>query len=69
MGQWLRSCLPMQETQDTWVCSLDWKIPRVGTGNPHQYSCLEKSMDIGAWQAIVCGVAQSHRKQAKDTSD
>ena len=27
-----------------------------GNGNPFQYSCLEKSMDRGAWQATVRGV-------------
>ena len=27
--------------------------------NPLQYSCLENSMDRGAWWAIVCGVAES----------
>ena len=26
---------------------------------PLQYSCLESSMDSGAWQAIVHGVAES----------
>ena len=25
--------------------------PREGNGNPLQYSCLDKSMDRGAWQA------------------
>ena len=29
-----------------------------GHGNPLQYSCLEKSMDKGAWWAIVHGVAK-----------
>ena len=29
--------------------------PRVGNGNPLQYSCLEDSMDRGAWQAIAHG--------------
>ena len=28
-------------------------------GNPLQYSCLEKSMDRGTWQAAVHGVAKS----------
>ena len=30
-----------------------------GNGNPLQYSCLENSMDRGAWQATVYGVAES----------
>ena len=28
-------------------------------GNPLHYSCLENSMDRGAWRATVHGVAQS----------
>ena len=31
--------------------------PGGGHGNPLQYSCLEKSVDRGAWQATVHGVA------------
>ena len=31
----------------------------VGNGNPLQYSCLENSMDRGAWGAIADGVSQS----------
>ena len=30
-----------------------------GNGNPLQESCLENSMDRGAWQSIVHGVAKS----------
>ena len=30
-----------------------------GNGNPLQYSCLENSMDRGAWRATVHGVAMS----------
>ena len=30
-----------------------------GNGNPFQYSCLEKSMDRGVWQATVEGVTKS----------
>jgi len=33
--------------------------PREGNGYPLQYSCLENSMDRGAWQATVHGVAKS----------
>ena len=29
------------------------RSPRGGNGNPLQYSCLEDSMDRGAWQAMV----------------
>ena len=29
-----------------------------GNGNPLQYSCLENSMDRGAWQATVQGVTK-----------
>ena len=35
------------------------KSPGVGNGNPIQYSCLENSMDRGAWQATVHGVTES----------
>ena len=31
----------------------------VGNGNPLQYSCLENSMDRGAWWATVHGVTKS----------
>ena len=40
-------------------------IPRLGrstgegNGNPLQYSCLKNSLDRGAWQATVHGVAKS----------
>ena len=30
-----------------------------GNGSPLQYSCLENSMDRGAWWAIVYGVTKS----------
>ena len=35
------------------------KFPGRGNGNPLQYSCLGKPMDIGAWQATVHGVTES----------
>ena len=34
------------------------KSPRVGNGNPLQYSFLGNPMDKGAWQAAVHGVTQ-----------
>ena len=33
--------------------------PGEGNGNPLQYSCLENSMDRGAWRATVYGVTES----------
>ena len=33
--------------------------PGEGNGDPLQYSCLENSMDRGAWQATVYGTAKS----------
>ena len=35
------------------------RSPGKGNGNPLQYSCLENSMDRGAWEATVHGVAKS----------
>ena len=35
------------------------KYPRGGSGNPLQYSCLENSIDRGAWWATVLRVAKS----------
>ena len=32
------------------------RAPGEGNGNPLQYSCLENSMDRGAWWATVHGV-------------
>ena len=34
------------------------RSPGGGNGNPLQYSFLENSMDRGAWQATVHGVAR-----------
>ena len=35
------------------------RSPGGGNGNPLQYSYLENSMDRGAWQATVHGIAKS----------
>ena len=35
------------------------RSPREGNGNLLQYSCLENSMDRGAWRAMVCGITKS----------
>ena len=38
------------------------RSPGEGNGNPLQYSCLENSIDRGAWQATVHGVAKSQTR-------
>ena len=41
----------------SWVPGLG-RSPGEGKGHPPQYSCLENSMDRGAWWATVGGVAK-----------
>ena len=36
------------------------RSPGEGNGNPLQYSCLENSMDRGAWRAIIHGAVTEH---------
>ena len=38
------------------------RSPGGGHGNPLQYSCLENSMDRGAWRAMVHGATKSHTR-------
>ena len=38
------------------------KSPGGGNGNPLQYSCLENSMERGAWKATVQGIAKSQTR-------
>ena len=38
------------------------RSPGRGNANPLQYSCLENSVDSGAWQATVHGVTKSRRQ-------
>ena len=39
------------------------RSPGEGHGNPLQYSCMEKSMDRGAWWATVYGAAKSQTQR------
>ena len=45
---------------------LEWTevLNEEGNGNPPQYSCLENSVDRGAWWAAVYGVTQSDTTEA-----
>ena len=49
--------------QEIWVRSLGWEDPlQKGMAIQLQYSCLENSMDRGAWQATDHGVAKSQTR-------
>ena len=39
------------------------RSPREGNRYPLQYSCLENSMDSGAWRVAVHGVTESYMAQ------
>ena len=53
--------LPINAGDTGDACSLSGsgRSAEGGHGDPRQYSCLENSMDKGAWQATVHGVAKS----------
>ena len=40
------------------------RSPGVGNGNPFQFSCLENTMDRGAWWATVQGVSKNRTLQS-----
>ena len=44
------------------------RSPGEGNGYPLQYSCLENSMDGGAWQATVHGAAKSQTRPSNGDS-
>ena len=47
---------------DLGLISGSGRSPGERNGNPFQYSCLEISMDSGAWQARVHGVTKSQTR-------
>ena len=57
MTQMVKNLLAMQ---DTWVPFLGWEDPlEKGNGYPPQYTCLENSMDRGAWWATAHEITKS----------
>ena len=61
-----RCSSPRQEIQERQVQSLGWKDP-LGKemASPFQYSCLENSMDRGAWWATVHGATRVRHSAAR----
>ena len=57
----VKNLLPMQETQETGVPSLDWADLLEKETATHSSSCLGNPMDRGAWWATVIEVAESRR--------
>ena len=49
----------VKSLQEIGVQSLGWEDALEKEWQPLQYSCLENSMDGGAWQTTVHGVAES----------
>ena len=47
------------DTEDAGLMPRLGRSPEERTGNPLQYAYVENSMDRGAWQATVHGVAKS----------
>ena len=54
-----QSVTSLPAIQETWVRTLSQGRSPEGNGNPLQYSCLENSMDRGAWWPKFHGVAKS----------
>ena len=50
------------ETRDVGLIPQLGRLPRVGNGNPLQYSCLQNPMDRGAWRSTAHGVTKSETR-------
>ena len=62
MVQLVKNQLPIGDARDVRSIPASGRYPGEGNGNPLQYSCLENSMDRGAWWATVHGVAKSQTR-------
>ena len=58
-GKWILHHWTIGDVSEIDVCN---KLLREGNGTPLQYSCLENTMDGGAWWAAVHGVAKSRTR-------
>ena len=55
------------DTRDIGFIPVSGRSPRLGNGNPLQYSSLGNPMDRGIWQATVHGVAKSQTQLSVHT--
>ena len=53
------------DARDMGLIPRSGRFSGVGNGNPLQYSCLENSMDRGAWRATVHGAAKSQTRRTE----
>ena len=60
-------CWMANDTKDVGSIPGSRRSPGVGNGNPLLYSCLENSMDRGAWQTIDPKVTKSQTKLSTHT--
>ena len=58
LSEWHSAC-NAEDTEDPGSTPGWGRSPGEGNGNTLDYSCLVNSMDGGAWQATVHGVAKS----------
>ena len=54
------------DTRDAGLIHGSGRLPQKGNDNPFQYSCLENSMDRGAWWAAVHRVVKSRTQKATE---
>ena len=64
---WLSGKESAYSSGDSSSISVWGRSPGEGNGNPLQYSCLENSMESGAWWAAVHGAAKSWTWQQLNT--
>ena len=58
LPRWLGGKESACDTGDTGLIPGSGRSPEGRNGNPLQYSCLENSMDRGAWWATIHGVTE-----------